>query len=408
MHAVGDVPDGDVEFVPARPQGPPHPPRGPSVQGGDAVGHPGRLQAEDGQAEGFLLIGRVEAPEGHHLLPAQAERLPQGAEGLLDEVAVEPVVAGLDRRVGGEDGLGLDAAEGFREIDLVGDHLRPGHLQEGEGAVPLVEMDHARPDAEQGQGAYAPHAEDELLPDADARVRLVKPPREFAVLFGVFLHVGVEEQQGRPADPGLPQADPDLPRGGLQPYADRLPFGILHTVEGQEIDRGLGKALLLPPVCVEALVEVSLGVEEPHPDDRQAQVGGALEVVSRQHAQPSRVYREGLVKPELGRKIGHRARLQGARKGVSPGLLRVQVLVEPVKTEADPRLQGQVDRSLDERFRRELGKERHGVVVHSPPEGGIQVPEEGDRVRLPGPPEVPGQLAQFRGDVHGDSPFSVK
>ena len=57
-------------------------------------------------------------------------------------------------------------------------------------------------------------------------------------------------------------------------------------------------------VALERLLEVALPVEEADPDERDAQVGGRLEVVPGEDAEPARVDRERLGQPELRREVG--------------------------------------------------------------------------------------------------------
>ena len=68
-------------------------------------------------------------------------------------------------------------------------------LQRGEGAVPLVEVQAAPVDAGGAQRAHAAHAQQQLLADADALVAEVEAGGELAVLLGVAVDVGVEQEQ---------------------------------------------------------------------------------------------------------------------------------------------------------------------------------------------------------------------
>jgi hypothetical protein len=62
-------------------------------------------------------------------------------------------------------------------------------------------------------------------------------------------------------------------------------------------------ALALPAVGVERLPEVALGVPEPDPDEGKAEIAGCLQVISRQHAQATRVDGQALVDPVLHREV---------------------------------------------------------------------------------------------------------
>ena len=60
----------------------------------------------------------------------------------------------------------------------------------------------------------------------------------------------------------------------------------------------------LPPGRVEALCEVAAAVEQPDADERDAELGGALEMVAGQDAESSRVDRQRLLDPELHAEVG--------------------------------------------------------------------------------------------------------
>ena len=66
-------------------------------------------------------------------------------------------------------------------------------------------------------------------------------------------------------------------------------------------------ALLLPAVGVEALAEVALGVEQADADERQAEVGGGLQVVAGEDAEAAGVLRQRLGDAELGGEVGDEA-----------------------------------------------------------------------------------------------------
>ena len=58
-----------------------------------------------------------------------------------------------------------------------------------------------------------------------------------------------------------------------------------------------GVVLLLPAVAVEALAEVAGLVEQADADDRDADVGGRLEVVAGEDAEAAGVLRQGAAMP---------------------------------------------------------------------------------------------------------------
>ena len=87
-----------------------------------------------------------------------------------------------------------------------------------------------------------------------------------------------------------------------------LPDGDL---DRQLVDVGVDVFFLLPAVLVEALPEVALLVKQAHADQRDAEVGRALDVVAGQDAQAAGIDGQRLVQAELGGEVGHRARCAG-------------------------------------------------------------------------------------------------
>ena len=66
------------------------------------------------------------------------------------------------------------------------------------------------------------------------------------------------------------------------------------------------------PFTIEMLPEIALVVEQADADQRNAEVGGALDVVAGEHAEAAGINRQRLVQAELGGEIGHRPRPQHA------------------------------------------------------------------------------------------------
>ena len=85
---------------------------------------------------------------------------------------------------------------------------------------------------------------------------------------------------------------------------------------------------MLPAVAADALAEVRFPVEQADRDQRQPEIGRALEVVARQHAEAARIDRaaiRGCRTPPKNRRPGGRA---AGRRGPSPGPRRAQVVAQ--------------------------------------------------------------------------------
>ena len=85
----------------------------------------------------------------------------------------------------------------------------------------------------------------------------------------------------------------------------------------------------MPAVGVEALAKVPLAVEQSDSDERNVEIGRALEVVTGQHAEAARVHGKGFVNTELGREVGDGAPPKQTRVGRAPRRAAFQILLQP-------------------------------------------------------------------------------
>ena len=114
----------------------------------------------------------------------------------------------------------------------------------------------------------------------------------------------------RPSGSGtaITAAEPSASRSELERQAVRVQRGVV---------------LELPAVGGQALREVAGAVEQADADQRDAEVGGGLEVVTGQDAQAAGVLRQHLGDAELGGEVGDARRRLGARAtGTSAGSSR--------------------------------------------------------------------------------------
>ena len=95
---------------------------------------------------------------------------------------------------------------------------------------------------------------------------------------------------------------------------------------GQLIDIRLEVFFLLPAVAIQALPEVALAIKQADADQRNTQVGCALDVIAGENAQSAGIYRNRLVQSEFRGEIGHRTRPQNAGVPRAPGAVRLQIL----------------------------------------------------------------------------------
>ena len=300
---VGDRGDGDLLLVDAGPETGPHLAGDLAVQQADAVGVGGEPQGKDGHAEVAALVVGVDSTQPQKLLTRQTELLSIGLQIGFDQIRREPVVAGGDRSVGGEDvtdGAGL-AGGGEGEILL---HEQADALEGQKGGVPLVHVADSRLDAQGVEGAQTADTEQDLLADAHLAVAAVEAGGDLAILGAVLLDVGVQQIEGDQADLDRPDAGEDravrigdLNRQGV--------FGAVDEwTDRHEVEVVLRIVLHLPAVGVEDLVKIALAVEETDADERQSQVAGRFEVIAGQHTQTARIDAQAFGQAELGREIG--------------------------------------------------------------------------------------------------------
>ena len=395
VHAVGDVPDRHLVLAVVRPEHLPRLAGDPAVQRRDAVGVAGHLERQHRHAERLAVVVGADAAEAQEVGLRQPQRAAQRLQVIVDQLGREAVMTGVDRRVGGEHRALRDLLRAGAEVGPGLLHQEAGVLQGGEGAVPLVEVQAPPVDAGRAQRADAAHAEEQLLPDADPLIAEVEAGRQLPVLLGVAVDVGVEEQELVPSDRDLPDLRQQRLARERHLDDDRL-AGRGEGGPGGEQLRGRADVLgVLPAVAADVLPEVRLPVEEAHRDQRQPQVGGALEVVTGQDAEAPRIDGQRLVDAELRREIGDRA--DPERPGVDrgPGAGGAQVFAQLPVGAVDPRPQAGVARQVLQAIGRKTGQHRDGVVVRRAEAVRIEVPEQLDDVGVPGPPQVDGEILEL-------------
>ena len=170
--------------------------------------------------------------------------------------------------------------------------------------------------------ADAADAEQQFLPDADALVAAVEPRGQLAVLGLVALDVRVEQQQRVAADRQLPDARARSCRSASRSTTMTGAPSRVRRLHRQQPVIDVEVVLVLPAVAVEPLPEVALVVVEADADERDAEVGRALDVVAGEDAEAARVDRQRLVQAELGREVRDRPRPQHAGVARAPGVRR--------------------------------------------------------------------------------------
>ena len=82
--------------------------------------------------------------------------------------------------------------------------------------------------------------------------------------------------------------------GEVEAHGERLARGVAHQGDRQLVGVEHRVVLLLPAVRRQRLLEVAAAIEQPHAEDRDPEVAGALEVVAGEDAESAGVLREHL------------------------------------------------------------------------------------------------------------------
>ena len=184
-----------------------------------------------------------------------------------------------------------------RQTSIASSKLRPAlgvladPLQAEEPGVALVGVEHlgrrvAGQRAERPDRPHPADAEQQLLAQPVVAAAAVQPVGDLVQVGLVLLDVGVEQQQRHPAH----LRHPDL--GGQRPpgrqadgHVHRGAADVAQQLERQPVRVVARVALGLPAVGGQRLGEVAVPVQQPHADQRHAEVAGRLEMIAGQDAQ---------------------------------------------------------------------------------------------------------------------------
>jgi len=395
MNAVGDVADGNLVFGNIRPQVLPHPAGDLAVKFADAVAGAGHLDRKDGHIEFAVAMGPADAAEAVELLLRDLQGAVIVADVTVDQAQLELIDAGGHGGVAGEHGAVAVGFLGFLEGESRFLHQEADALQGHEGGVALVHMADIGPQAEAFEGAQAADAEDDLLLDARLLVSAVELVGDLAIARLVLRRVGVEEVERDASDIHPPDPERDLPLREVHRNEDRLAGVVGFELDRKIVEVVVGVGLLLPPVGVQVLAEVSLLVEQADADERDAQLARRLEVVARENAEASGVDRQAFRQAELHGEVGDPGGRVGAVTGAEPGL-PAQVVVQLVIGAAQLGQEAFVPGRQDELLLPDRSQHPHGIVVRIVPEIRVELAEELDGIVVPRPVEVVGELLENR------------
>jgi hypothetical protein len=105
------------------------------------------------------------------------------------------------------------------------------------------------------------------------------------------------------------------------------------------VDIGFEVFFMLPAVAIEALAEISLAIKQAHADQRDAQIGSALDVIARQDSKSTGIDRQRFVHAKFGGEVSHRTGPQHTGVARAPGALRILILAQAAIGVVDPAVQ---------------------------------------------------------------------
>ena len=224
-------------------------------------------------------------------MPRRARRI---AEIAVHQFRREIVVAGFDRSVRGEHQAGGGELARFGEDSgRLRLHQVPHMFEREKGRVAFVHVIDGGLQTQGLQRAIAADAEQDLLADAHLAVAAVELVGDVAILrAGIGANVGVEQVERDAAD--LHPPDLRIDRVPARSHLDhqRLAVASRDRAQRQIVKVVVLVCFLLPARLVQVLAEVSLLIEQPDADQRNAQIAGRLQMIAGENAQAAGEDRE--------------------------------------------------------------------------------------------------------------------
>ncbi len=389
VHAVGDVRNRYFLHRPARPEVRPHAPGDTAVQLADAVAIGSELDAQNEHGKRPVLRGSPGLAPRQQLLVGRSQPVGQGFEIGFDHVCGELVVAGCNRRMRRENGGARDDFQCNVQADFFLFNDLCQAFQARKGTMPFIHVNDFGLDPHRLQGAHAADSQQHLLGQPDLGFGRVKPRRDLPVLRRVFQNIGVEQEKGYATDENSPDNGVDGSVRTADGHPDFVAGLVPHALDRQAEEIGLGIGFLLPPLVVEELAEISLPVHKPDAYQRQARVGGGLQVVPGQDAEAAGEQRQALVQAEFHGEIGNM--FAGCERHVECYVGAMNPFFKQAPDAFEVADITGVPGKLFQTTLRNPGQKGDRVAAALGPQAGVDAPEKLDGVPGPAPPHVAGQ-----------------
>src|SRR5262249_10449271 len=209
------------------------------------------------------------AAERQKLFAVEAQRLPVTVEMLFDQMEGEDVVPGGNWSVRRKYGRRADEISGFVETHPALDQGANAFEHE-KRSVAFIGVEDRRAYSQTFEHAHAADSQNHLLTNARFLVAAVKPGREFAVPGIVFFNIGSHQVNRNRTYPNAPHLDINHSPVQVQSQQPAVAMARDHRLHrGGAVIEPL-VAGLLTPLGRDALMKVTLRVNEAHADQRQS------------------------------------------------------------------------------------------------------------------------------------------
>jgi hypothetical protein len=196
-------------------------------------------------------------------------------------------MAGLDRRVRGEDALVPGLRHRLLKIFPRG-HFFADQFQRKERGMAFVQVEHGRLHAERAQEAHAADAQQDFLHDAHGAVAGVGARSQVAEMLRVFRQIRVEQIHRDATGVDTPGAKINAVHADFRVADKRLAVGVEHGLERHVLRVNHRVVFGLPVVGINRLLEIAFAVKKADADEAEAEVAGGLGVVAGQNAEAAR------------------------------------------------------------------------------------------------------------------------